>query len=151
MLGKTIADPKGIAGHAGTVQTLGLLPINTTYEPQKYITQVNAHMGGKSWKAYEIHMGKTEISTQVTALLEVENNGKNHPEGIVEGKIWGTYLHGLFEESIVRETLIASIHAPTYRANPTNWQEHKEAIYTGMADLIEEHLDLEGVFRYVDA
>lgn len=145
MLGDRIEDPQGIAGKAGSCDGLGLLPIRTTYLAQKRVTQVTAHLQEATWHAYEIHMGRTEILQKTDPLLYVSEGNTQKPEGIRKNHIWGTYLHGLFEHAAAREALMG------HRANPILWQDYKAGIYAGMADMLEEHLDLEGVFRYLDA
>ncbi len=146
MLGLEITDPEGIAGGAGTVAGLGLLPIRTTYESEKCVQQVQAQWGTAAWQAYEIHMGRTEFTDKITPLLHIDGQ----PEGIRHQNVWGTYLHGIFEAPEVRRALAQSAGIATYRAPDQNWQAHKEGIYSRMADCMEAHLDLKSVFAYLD-
>ena len=41
--GKTVADPDGIEGPAGTVPGLGLLDVETVLSPEKKLTQRQGH------------------------------------------------------------------------------------------------------------
>ncbi len=146
MLGLEISDPEGIAGGAGVIEGLGLLPLRTQYEPGKCVKQVQARWKEASWQAYEIHMGRTEFTDSISPLLVADD----HPEGIRAQNIWGTYLHGLFEAPEVRRSLTELAGIETHRAPSQTWQAHKQSVYTQMADMLEAYLNLETVFRYLD-
>lgn len=149
MLGQTISDPQGIAGGAGLVDGLGLLPVRTHFVPDKCVQQVTAQWQNfteRRWTAYEIHMGRSEFTGQVTPLIRVDDR----PEGAQCGNVWGTYLHGLFEAPELRRSLAQLAGIDSHHAPDQNWQDHKDAVYNQMADLIEEHLDLDTVFAYLD-
>ncbi|ADE55041.1 cobyric acid synthase [Coraliomargarita akajimensis] len=146
MLGQSISDPDGIAGGAGTIEGLGLLPLNTSYAAEKCVQQVNADWHGATWQAYEIHMGRTELTEAVEPLLRTDDK----PEGIRRNNVWGTYLHGLFEAPAVRRALAQAAGIENHCAPEQNWQDHKQWVFDQMADLLEEHLDLDSVYRYLD-
>lgn len=146
MLGAQISDPGGIAGSTGEIEGLGLLPIRTTYEPEKCVQQVTAEWHDAKWTAYEIHMGRTEFLGEIIPLLHMD--GK--PEGVRSKNIWGSYLHGLFEAPELRRELAQQAGIRSHQAPDQNWQEHKEGIYSQMADQLEAHLDLNSVFAYLD-
>ncbi len=146
MLGQQITDPEGIAGGAGCIEGLGLLPIKTTYEPEKCVQQVTAQWQNTTWTAYEIHMGRTQFTKEITPLLRTSE----HPEGIRQQNVWGTYLHGLFETPELRRSLAEAAGITSHRAPDQNWQQHKENVYSQMADCIAEHLNLHSVFHYLD-
>lgn len=146
MLGQTISDPTGIAGGSGTLEGLGLLPIQTSYEPEKCVRQVNARWDTAQWQAYEIHMGRTQTTQTTQPLLHTDDQ----PEGIRAGNIWGTYLHGLFEAPEVRRALANAANIPQHHAPQQNWQQHKADTFSQMADCLEEHLDLDNIYRYLD-
>ena len=146
MLGQQITDLEGIAGGAGQIEGLGLLPLNTHYEAEKCVKQVKAQWHAAAWQAYEIHMGRSEFSQTVTPLLQVDDQA----EGIRQDNIWGTYLHGLFEAPEVRRALALAAGITGHHAPQQNWQQHKQQLYSRMADCLEEHLDLNAVFAYLD-
>ena len=146
MLGRQITDPEGIAGSAGTMEGLNLLPLKTTYAPEKCVRQVNARWNETEWTTYEIHMGHTQFTDEVTPLLHINEQ----PEGVRLNNIWGTYLHGFFEVPEVRRALAREAGIEGHQASDKNWQTHKQDIYHQIADCIEEHLCLDSVFAYLD-
>ena len=151
MLGRQLADPEGAAGDAGDAPGLGLLPVQTRFCPEKEVRQVEAVWKDFSWAAYEIHMGRTDVPAGTEALLRVRNGAGWREEGIRCENVWGTYLHGVFESPVVRREFAALAGITNHRAAEMPWRTHLLRIYDGMADLLEEHLNLEGIRRYVEA
>jgi adenosylcobyric acid synthase len=149
MLGIRLVDPEGRAGLAGEVDGLSLLPVETVFESEKQVVQVNARWQGKTWGCYEIHMGVTRAVEPVQPLLSIELKGNIRPEGLRAGKVWGTYLHGFFEEPDVRRSLADLAGIPTHRASNVPWEAHKQSLYGKMADLLEAHLELDAVYHHV--
>lgn len=149
MLGQVLADPEGRAGDAGEAKGLGLLTAVTHFVAQKEVRQVKAIWNSDTWMVYEIHMGRTEALGAVQPLLQVQTGQQSRSEGMRQDHVWGTYLHGLFESAVVRRELIelADIHG--YRASTRLWREHQDTLYGAMADLLEEHLDLKPICRYL--
>ena len=83
-------------------------------------------------------------------LLEVSCEGRVRGEGARCGSVWGTYLHGLFESGPVREALAREAGLAGHALAPVHWRDHLQRVYGGMADLLEEHLNLESLWRYVE-
>ena len=151
MLGETVSDPLGRAGDQGAMRGLGLLPIDTHFSEQKEVRQVHARWAEEQWQAYEIHMGRTQISAPCPPLLVVEDAGQFRGEGCRRDRVWGTYLHGLFEAPAVRRELAFYAGLSNYQSAALPWRVHLDGVYGRMADLLEEHLNLESVWRYVGA
>ncbi|WP_269523954.1 cobyric acid synthase [Coraliomargarita parva] len=147
MLGQSISDPDGIAGNAGSIEGLGLLPLHTHYNTEKRVQQVQARWKENEWQAYEIHMGHTELPEHYSPLLRADNQ----PEGIRQDKIWGSYLHGLFEAPEVRRALARAAGIDRHQAPERNWHSHKAELYDQMADCLEHYLRLENIYRYLDS
>ena len=149
MLGESVRDPEGVAGDRGVVSGLNLLPVRTTFSKTKEVVQVCASWGGERWQAYEIHMGTTIPTGPCAPLCSVEYSWGARPEGCQNRNVWGTYLHGLFESSAIRSELASRAGFSNYRSAIVPWREHLQGVYDGMADLLEEHLNLEEVWDYV--
>jgi adenosylcobyric acid synthase len=151
ILGEWLRDPTGVAGDRGVLPGLNLLPIQTTFSETKSVSQVVVRWGVDRWSAYEIHMGVTVPTQGCSALAQVENGQGTEPEGCRRNRVWGTYLHGLFESSEVRTELATLAGLKSYSAAVTSWRTHLEQTYDGMADALEEHLKLEEIWKYVAA
>ncbi|MEO0350738.1 MAG: cobyric acid synthase [Cyanobacteria bacterium P01_A01_bin.15] len=170
MLGQFLSDPNGYAGLADAVSGLGLLPIATEFIAQKEVRQVNAiapaltcqfasHQGKpETWQAYEIHMGQTVPSDMaVQPLLNIELQGIQQPEGThcvhtwgqTQSHVWGTYLHGLFESTAMRQTLAQLAHVQHYRPGNISWQQQQFQLYDQMADTLEEYCELALIREWV--
>jgi adenosylcobyric acid synthase len=126
-----------------------VLPVKTVFYREKEVRQVKARWNKDEWLAYEIHMGRTVGTADCAELLRVEENGEWKREGWRAGKVWGTYLHGLFESPAAREELAYLGGITNFRAAQGHWREHLQSVYHGMADLLDEHLDLKPLWHYV--
>jgi adenosylcobyric acid synthase len=155
MLGEKLSDPAGLAGDKGDEPGLRLLPVATTFVAEKIVRQVTAVCESRRWTAYEIHMGRSEATSEASPLHTIFDSPQigttpARPEGIRRANIWGTYLHGWFEAPEVRRQVAraAGIHA--HRAHPTPWAEQRQSIYAQMAAHLAAHVDLSGIRQYLD-
>jgi adenosylcobyric acid synthase len=143
MLGKSVADPQGIEGPSGETPGLGLLDVWTVMTPQKTLTRVCASHAATAQPidAYEIHIGHTEGPDRACpfALL----NGE--PEGAVssDGRVHGSYLHGLFTADGFRKAFLAQLDIP---AAGQPYRIRVERALDALADHIDAHLDVDGLF-----
>ena len=150
MLGKSLADPEGVAGAAGTLPGLGLLPAETVFSDRKAVRQVRATWQGEAWMAYEIHMGRTRALAEIAPLLSIEAAGQARPEGMQRGNVWGTYLHGLFESGKARQALASQANITDYRCGKENWRDRQRQLFNYLADFIETYLDLAPIRKYLE-
>lgn len=150
MMGERLIDADGVAGTPGDTAGLGLLPVTTVFQKDKHIEQVHANFGNSSWTCYEIHNGRTHWPAGVDPLFQIERTGGLAPEGVRLGKIWGSYLHGMFESAEVRRALALAAGIRSYQTGIEDWQSHKRELYDKMADVLESHLNLEPILRYVE-
>jgi adenosylcobyric acid synthase len=110
MLGRTVADPDGVEGPAGTAQGLGLLDVETVLTPEKTLVSVTGTTGdGMPFTGYEMHMGVTQGPDCARPFATVD--GK--PEGAVSanGRVIGTYVHGLFADDRQRSAWLQRLGA----------------------------------------
>ena len=145
MLGTTLIDA-GFESDAGTYQGLGLLDCVTHFSSYtKNTTQVTRHacdvppllsaMGEVS--GYEIHMGVTEPGSSREAL---------HGDGRVsdDGLVFGTYLHGLFQNVSAANALLSFLHRK--RGLPfVPIPDTANDPYEELADLFEKHVDMDAI------
>ena len=97
MLGETLDDTHGTeGGRPQTLRGLGLLPTRTVFTAEKRRTQVTATatppFAGAALTGYEIHTGRTAVQGAPFCRY-----ADGTPEGCVQGNVFGTYLHGLFD------------------------------------------------------
>jgi adenosylcobyric acid synthase len=143
MLGKTIADPDGLDGRAGTVEGLGLLDIATTMSAEKSTTLVSAtHCAtGAAVEGYEIHLGRSEGADCARPLLTIDGR----PDGATsaDGRIQGTYVHGLFTVDAFRKAWLANFGI----ASSLAYESRIETTLDALADHLEQHLDIEQILK----
>jgi adenosylcobyric acid synthase len=143
MLGKSVADPEGIEGPAGETPGLGLLDVETIMTPQKSLTPVEATHAetGQSITAYEIHIGRTEGADTARPFARIAGA----PDGAVsiDERVQGSYLHGLFASDSFRSAYLARLGIA---ASDVRYRDRIEATLDALADHIEAHVDVEGLF-----
>jgi adenosylcobyric acid synthase len=139
MLGRMIRDPEGIEGPAGETPGLGLLDVETTMRPKKHLTRVTAThaASGQPMQGYEIHIGETSGPDCARPFAHV----KGAPEGAVSanGRIMGSYLHGMFAGDAFRAAFLAGLGA---QGSGLNYGAEVEAVLDALAAHLEAHLDV---------
>ena len=166
ILGKEITDPHDME-HAGSIEALGLLPIHTTMQPQKITRISSGHLisstlFGQSTPSlaisgYEIHIGTTRYIEEAKpfAQLETNSDGETLLDGCVSHncRIFGSYLHGLFDSDAFRHAFLTAARA-FYNLAPTthmeNWQQKREDSLNRLADSVRSSLDMPKLFSWVD-
>ncbi|MFD2263917.1 cobyric acid synthase [Lacibacterium aquatile] len=144
MLGRTIADPDGIEGAPGTVNGLGFLAIDTVLTGKKQTTLANGRdFGGAPINGYEIHVGETSGPDCERPFLI---HGDGRPDGArsADGRIVGTYVHGLFTDDAQRAAWIGRLGGT---AGGFSYDATVEAVLDGLAAHLERHLDIDGLLR----
>jgi adenosylcobyric acid synthase len=142
MLGQSVADPEGIEGSAGETPGLGLLDVATVMTPQKSLTRVAAvHVAtSQPIDAYEIHIGHTEGTDCARPFARV--GGADEGAISADGRVHGSYLHGLFTSDAFRRAFLAQLGIS---ASGEPYRGKVESALDALADHIERHLDVEGL------
>jgi adenosylcobyric acid synthase len=148
MLGQNICDPTGIEGSVGTTQGLGYLPVQTTLQIEKKLTQSQGKLRLSTDKnntniqatvlGYQIHVGHTERDAESKVFAKLDDG---QLEGCVsfDNQVAGSYLHGLFDSPAALQQIIAWAGADTDKIESyTAQQEHE---LDRLADACMEHLD----------
>ncbi len=152
MMGNKIYDSGIEGGVDGTYEGLGLLDIETTFERyEKKTVQVEkivtAHgkifepIRGQTVSGYEIHMGNSTSDTFV-----FEDDGCIDDEGL----IFGTYLHGLFENENVRDVLLKHLFKEKGLQYIPNVSGVNSDPYEDLAQMVAENVDMEQVYAMLD-
>jgi adenosylcobyric acid synthase len=153
MLGKSIADPGGIEGPVREESGLGLLDVATTLTAKKQLREVSgAAAGGTAVSGYEMHMGETVGADCARPMFNISESGEARPDGArsADGRIAGTYLHGLFSGAEFRRQFLAEISGRA-RAQGADHEAQVERVLDGLADHLEAHLNLERLWEIADA
>jgi adenosylcobyric acid synthase len=111
MLGRTICDPQGIEGPAGTAKGLGLLAIDTALASDKRLEPTKGEsFDGAPFSGYEMHMG---LTTGEDCSRPFARRPDGSPEGAVSanGRVMGTYVHGLFSDDRQRSAWLTRLGA----------------------------------------
>lgn len=155
VLGHSIADPQGTEGAPSTALGLGLLPIHTILGDHKrleYGTGFLAH-GGQSVAGYEMHLGQTDRAEGLAPLLWL--NGQAEGGVSANGRVWGTYLHGVFAHRAARLALLERAGGAAFSPTgqwaqagcdlPDTHDGTVEAALDHLAEHLEHHMDVDAL------
>lgn len=148
MLGKTVADPEGIEGPPGETEGLGLLDVTTVMSADKRLCQIAARSAAHdlSLTGYEIHMGRTDGPDRARPFARIAGGVEGRDEGAcsADGRITGTYLHGVFSGDAFRAAWLRDLGAAPASAG------HSATVEAALDDLAahcERHLDLDRLWQ----
>jgi adenosylcobyric acid synthase len=165
MLGKAISDPSGME-HNGSVSGLGLLPIRTIMQTEKVTRNAQGEMAAevlfgqqitqKRLAGYEIHIGHTdyEAGAQHFSSLACRDEPSNASrDGCISAdtRIFGTYLHGIFEEDSFRHQFLSAARGFHRLSSPTEvnpWKQLREDSLNRLAHEVERTLDMRAIFGW---
>lgn len=159
MLGQTLSDPGGVE-QGGTMRGIGLLPMETVFRQNKTRTQETgkilpldgffAPMSGAQLTGYEIHMGQTAFTAPVQPFLTVGQR----EDGVCQGKIAGTYVHGLFDKEEVSKGLITALlkekglsYEEVQAVDIAAFQEQQ---YEKLANEVRASLDMQAIYQILN-
>ena len=138
MLGRTISDPDGVEGPAGTVvEGLGLLDTTTTFAREKVLRLSQGTALGAAVSGYEIHHGV------ITTGGEEEFFG-----GARRQHVLGTMVHGSLESDDFRQALLCEVAARVgrpYTASGVSFEAARQARLDLLADLVEGCVDMDAI------
>ncbi len=158
MLGETIEDPSGVETHRPKVRALGYLDVSTVLQQEKTLNQVRAQCllegmrtaCGKiiEVKGYEIHMGKTTLGSGAAPAFTVQPAGQNtagYGDGAFSASlsVWGTYIHGLFENDEFRAAFLR-MHGGKQNER-FSYREYLNEQFDRLADLVSANVDVERI------
>ncbi len=161
MLGLSIEDPQGIEnqGEPCSRTGLGLLPVRTVLRAEKTVRRVQGSLRRNfcrndsspqvTFEGYEIHVGETLYETGAHPLADIEREGamESVSDGAVSesGRVFGTYVHGLFDNDDFRHGFIQTARAAGDLAPAEKLARvgaEREARIDRLADHLRKSLDL---------
>lgn len=146
MLGEEISDPYKVE-EGGKIRGLGLLHNKTVLKEQKSRKQAEGLLpdmqgfykaiSGQKYAGYEIHMGETK-----------GNDGEN----IVfsqEGNVFGTYVHGIFDEGDLALKIIKAIAQSKgiLLEQEMDYRAFKDKEYDKLAKVLRDNLDMDYIYK----
>lgn len=151
MIGGAIADPHCLETDGKKTQGLGLMNVTTVLAAEKTLTRATAiHLAsGLPVRGYEIHHGVSDC-TDTGPLLQKENGDLDGVRS-ADGRVWGTYLHGIFDADEFRRWFIDRLRmrrglSPKNRVCATY---DLEPALDRLADEVRVSLDMERVYRII--
>jgi adenosylcobyric acid synthase len=110
MLGRRIADPDGVEGPPGAADGLALLDVETVLTGDKLLRPVSGRLRGAAFRGYEIHAGRTTGPGLARPFVQFADGA---PDGAIspDGRVAGTYVHGLFADASARAAALAELGA----------------------------------------
>jgi adenosylcobyric acid synthase len=141
LLGRSVADPVGIEGPPGTLPGLGLLDVETVLTGNKTLTEVAGTSVGDGipFRGYEMHVGHTggpDCERPLLRFADGRTDGATSPDG----RVRGTYVHGLFADDQQRAALLAWLGGS---ATDRCYEVETDRVLDALADHLARHIDLE--------
>lgn len=166
MLGTMLHDPHRVESQRGSMEGLGLLASETVFNREKTTIQAEGHLcesplfpgervSDQRIKGYEIHMGQTELHHETTPFSRIkgENENQLRCDGGVsaDGSVWGTYLHGIFDNRGFLLALLRRLsgNPDAYKELETmpDFQAYKEAQYDALALTVRRSVNLPAIYE----
>jgi adenosylcobyric acid synthase len=141
MLGSRIDDPFGIEGEAGrSIEGLGLIDVATTLTATKRLEAVTGITlaDDTPLSGYEMHIGETSGPDAASHPFSRLGNGRFDGAVSADGRVTGTYVHGLFSDDRQRSRWLQMLGAET---SDLAYEKLVDDILDRFADHLESHLD----------
>ena len=146
MLGRTIADPGGVEGPPATVEGLGLLDVATTLAADKRLERVTGTSSdGAPFAGYEMHMGLTAGPDCMRPFAQLADGSQ---DGAIsaDGRVIGTYVHGLFGDDRQRAAWLRR-----FKATATiRYDDLVERTLDAFAAHLCAHLDIDRLLKLAE-
>ncbi|MFZ5642299.1 MAG: cobyric acid synthase [Bacillota bacterium] len=166
IMGKELHDPFHTESSIPSIDGLGLLDITTTFAREKITTQVKAGVCGPGLLlegargvelvGYEIHMGRTDLGGESVPAFEIVHRfGKSGStmDGAsrTDGKAWGTYIHGVFDNAPFRRKLINTLRkekglSPLEDSISLSAWEQRQRDYDRLSEVVRGSLDMSKIY-----
>ncbi len=141
MLGRHIADPHGLEGPPSEVDGLHLLDIDTVLDGEKSLAPVRGVLAttGSRIEGYEMHIGKTSGPATAHPLVRFDD-GRSDGAISPDGRVCGTYMHGLFAANEARGAWLGAMGA---LPAPQSYESTVENALDRLAEHVEKHVDVD--------
>ena len=163
MLGKTLSDPERTESALLSAEGFGLLDMRVMFSHDKTTRQTQAALSapalsvaaGEKLEGYEIHMGQNSFGPGAIPFISVLREDSYFIDGVMNeaGNVFGTYLHGIFDNAAFARGFVNSIRAGKGLPEIEDFvsmKEHKETQYDLLAAHIRKHLDIEKIYEIMN-
>ncbi len=157
ILGTRILDPHHVESAERELVGLCLLDVETSFERAKVTIEVTGvdPASGCPIGGYEVHMGRTTLGRQARPWLQVRSADDITPrsEGAVsvDGRVYGTYVHGLFDFPEFRRVVLNRLRAA--RGWPPIEARRDRALeetLDHLADFVAAHVDVGAIEAIIE-
>jgi adenosylcobyric acid synthase len=171
MLGREIRDPHHTESDIEFVPGFNLLDFTTVLEREKVTRQATARfaeagcLGADAdnhadplFRGYEIHLGETLFGNGTQPLFRLQRLGdkESHPDGAIstDGRILGTYLHGLFDSAEGLQLLLSHWRKLCGKQESNGAVidplVERETRYDALAEHFRSNLKMDVIYRALD-
>ncbi len=151
MLGRKMADPYKIETTRHEIDGIGLIAIDTMLNREKTLQRKEGiHLSsGKKITGYEIHHGITEGGEPPVLSF---SDGSVCGSSSFDGRVWGAYLHGLFDEDIFRRWFIDDLRQRKglSRENRVLAPYNLDESLDDLADTVRSCFDMDEIYRIME-
>jgi adenosylcobyric acid synthase len=160
MLGRSITDPHTIE-HSDEAAALGLLPFITRMSADKLTRLMTGTLSTPLLfgqpvscipiSGYEIHVGETEYAPDAQVFAHLADDMR---DGCISDntRIFGTYLHGIFDDDAFRQTFLTAARA-FYQLSPAaaveDWKKKREDSLDRLAAAVRESVDIPQILSWI--
>lgn len=162
MLGHKIYDPFCAESLNKEVNGIGFLDIETIFEKYKTVRRVEAELTGNNkifgsrthlgLKGYEIHMGVTTGDAGLFKLKKFPPDSETRTDGSIKGNVWGTYIHGIFDNDGFRRCLINGLRIKRgleTLEESADYSTLRDESLNRWARTLKENMDMEFIERVI--
>ncbi len=165
MLGSEVRDPDGVESTQTQLPGLGLLPMTTTFagskETHRVTGKVSLDLGllagakGLPVQGYEIHMGRTVVDGvgvpfAIDDRSDLAVTKDNALDGSLDSTGWvmGTYIHGLFHNTGLRQALLQALARRKGVTLPSNDDViSMDGEFDKLADWVRGSLNMDQIYQ----
>ena len=143
MLGTHIEDPDGIEGPPGGITGLGLLAVDTCLTSDKRLVAVKGQTlaDGVPFSGYEMHVGISHGAATQRPMLQLEDGSFDGARS-ADDRVWGCYVHGLFNDDRQRAAWLARLGGA---GGAANYEAMVEEALDAFAAHLAAHLDMKAL------
>ena len=146
------------------ISGIGLLPIYTVFEKEKYTRQVKGRLGhvegifaeleGMEIEGYEIHMGSSMVDRSAAGTKGESCSDEEKRNWFNVDNVYGTYVHGIFDAGRISEIIVKKLSERKQivfekEEKYVDRKQYKEMQYDKLAAQVRENIDMEYLYQII--